>query len=682
MKRRHWFCAGAARPWWSAFLNRASKRPQLPVKRALRIETLEVRAMMAGQALTEVRTYDGVGNNLLNVDWGSTNEDLLRIAAAEYSDGVSTPAGVTRISARALSNLLAAHPDEAIKNDRALSNFVYAWGQFIDHDIDLTNSASPRQAFGIVVPTGDPQFDPNGTGTQIIPLSRSEFDAATGTSAGNPRQQVNSITAYIDGSQVYGSDAVRAAALRTMSDGRLKTSDGNLLPLNATGLANANDSHRTADDQLFVAGDVRSNENIELTSLHVLFMREHNRLADSLAKVHPNWTDEQLYQAARRQVVGEIQAITYNEFLPALLGPAAMQRYKGYDPNVNPGVTTEFSTAAFRFGHSMLGNDVEFFDDDGEEVRDEISLADAFFNPNLVKETGIDPLLKYLASDQAEEIDLKVVDSLRNLLFGLPGQGGFDLASLNIQRGRDHGLADYNATRAALGLAKATSFADLTDDVAVQQQLAAAYSSVDDVDLWVGGLAEDHIPGGSVGETFAKIIADQFQRLRAGDRLWYQNSMRGSELARVDGTKLTDVIRRNTGLTNLQSNAFVFQATIKGNVFVDFNQNSRQDRNEFGVAGRTVELLGSAGTVLAATTTDRRGNYRFQNLDLGSYTVRATSSKGTTTTSPAISITRGMIVGQNLGEAPLSPVTPPSGWPGGWTGNGSTRHRPPRRNFA
>src|SRR5207244_60940 len=152
-------------------------------------------------------------------------------------------------------------------NDRDMSAFVYAWGQFIDHDLDLTTSASPAVPFNIAVPKGDPYFDPNSTGTQVIPLNRSKSDAATGASATNPRQQVNDITAWIDASMVYGSDATTAASLRTMSGGKLKTSTGNLLPSSGTG-ANAQ----------FVAGDIRANENDELISVQTLLMREHNRI--------------------------------------------------------------------------------------------------------------------------------------------------------------------------------------------------------------------------------------------------------------------------------------------------------------------------------------------------------------------------------------------------------------------
>ena len=248
----------------------------------LRLERLEPRRLMDAAL---VRSIDGSGNNLLNPEWGSTDESLLRIAPAGYADGVSAPAGADRPSAREISNVLAAHVSADTPDERGLTAYLYLWGQFIDHDLDLTVSGSAKERFDIAVPTGDPSFDPTGSGTQVIPLTRSAFDPASGS--GDPRQQLNEVTAWIDGSMVYGSDATRAAALRTFSGGTLKVSTDNLPPLNTAGLANANDAHRVADDELFLAGDVRANENIELTAMQTLFLREHNRLAGEIAKADP-----------------------------------------------------------------------------------------------------------------------------------------------------------------------------------------------------------------------------------------------------------------------------------------------------------------------------------------------------------------------------------------------------------
>src|SRR5205085_1313505 len=218
-------------------------------------------------------------------------------------------------------------------------------------------------------------------------------------------------------------------------------------------------------------------ENVELSAIHALFIREHNQIAAAIAAANHSLSDKQIFQMTRRIVAGEIQAITYNEFLPALLGSNALRSYSGYDADVNAGIANEFSTAAYRIGHTLINDDVEFLDNDGNPVRDELDLDEAFFNPAPLKEVGPDPILKYLATDNAQEVDPKLVGGLRNFLFGPPGAGGFDLASRNIQRGRDHGLADYNSARAAYGLPRVTSFTQITSDPDLQAKLFSLFDA-------------------------------------------------------------------------------------------------------------------------------------------------------------------------------------------------------------
>ncbi|WDI44988.1 peroxidase family protein [Bremerella sp. P1] len=525
-------------------------------------EQLEQRQLLASDlsvvidsVLDEVRTIDGTGNNLIDPSLGSTDTAFIRIVASDYADGISEAAGEDRPSAREVSNNVVAQSTSVI-NDRFLTDFVWQWGQFLDHDIDLTGEADPHESLPIEVPTGDIYFDPTGTGTATISLSRSDYDPTTGTAIDNPREQINSITAFIDGSMIYGSDDSLAAALRTFEGGRLKTSEGNLLPYEG-------DVYEDSEGSIFfVAGDVRANEQVGLTAMHTLFVREHNRLADEIAAANPDLTDEEIYQQARAIVIAEIQAITYNEFLPALLGPDAIAPYQGYDPTVDPSIANEFATAAYRFGHSMLSGEVLRLNNDGTVAEEgSLSLREMFFNPREITDNGIDSLLLGLASQQAQEIDSMLVDDVRNFLFGPPGAGGFDLASLNIQRGRDHGLADYNTTRVAYGLDPVTSFDEISSNPDVVAALQATYDSVDDIDLWVGGLAEDHVPGASMGELFRTILVDQFTRLRDGDRFWYQNVFTGRQLEAIEQTSLSEIITRNTDITSLQENVF-FDASV------------------------------------------------------------------------------------------------------------------------
>ncbi|HSQ56281.1 MAG TPA: peroxidase family protein, partial [Gemmata sp.] len=336
--------------------------------------------------------------------------------------------------------------------------------------------------------------------------------------------------------------------------------------------------------------------------------------------------------------------------LPAVLGTNALPSYTGYKPGVNPGIANEFSTALFRLGHSMLGDDVEFLDNRGLPVADEIPLSEAFSNPPVLQATGIDPILKYLASDPSSEVDNTIVNSVRNFLFGAPGAGGFDLASLNIQRGRDHGLASYNDAREGYGLSRVSSFSDISSDPTIQAKLQELYGNVDNIDLWVGALAEDHVAGSSTGELIRAALIDQFTRLRDGDSFWFERTFSGTALSNLEKTSLSDLIRRNTGADVVQDNVFFFRASISGTVFNDSDRDGRQDRGEGGLAGRTIQLYNvSEGDpeLVAETTTNRNCNYRFDIFDglrTGNYQVVEVVPSGwkATTANPrTVNIPRG-----------------------------------------
>ncbi len=534
----------------------------------------------------EYRSIDGTGNNLSNPDWGAAFTQLLRNTTVSYGDGISTLAGADRPNPRLVSNIVLSQTED-IFNDRHLTQFLFQWGQFLDHDMDLTEEAFPLEFISIPVPTGDPQLDPNGTGTQTIMLFRSRFDPTTGTSTANPRQQINQITSFIDGSNVYGSDAARAAALRTFVGGLLKTSANGLLPYNTSGQPNAAPPPLGPTDY-FLAGDIRANEQPGLASFHTLFVREHNRIAAEIAakqfagqSLSSAAIDESIYQQARRIVIAEIQAITYNEFLPALLGHGALGAYAGYNANVNPSIANIFSAALYRVGHTMLPLSMTMMNDDLSPMGPgSMGLGEVFFQPSIIEEFGIEPFLMGLGASLAQEIDSHVVDGVRNLLFDPPAQ--FDLTAINMQRGRDHGLPGYNQARRDFGLESYTSFSQISSDPAVAAALSLAYGGdIEKVDVWVGGICEDHVPGASVGELIHTVLVDQFRRLRDGDRFFYQNQFSGHELSSIENTTFADIIRRNTSLKNIQTNMFMDRSVFfhkvaagtEGNLFLDANGN-------------------------------------------------------------------------------------------------------------
>lgn len=506
--------------------------------------------------LNDFRSIDGYNNNLDNPEWGQAGLPLLRLAAPAYADGTSAPSGEGRPNVREISNIVVDQQESVLSAD-AISDFVWQWGQFLDHDIDLTPTSDPTDPFDIEVPLGDPYFDPNSTGTQQIPLNRSLPLFVDGV-----REQINLLTSYIDASNVYGSDEEHAQRLRTLDGtGRLKSSDGDLLPMNLDGDPNVPEEGFPE----FYAGDERANEQVGLTVMHTLFMREHNYWADRIREAVPELDDEGIYQRARAMVAAEMQCITYNEFLPLLLGDDTFGPYEGYQPTVEATISNEFATAAYRIGHTMLSPQLIRLDAELNPIdAGPLPLRNAFFNPTEVINYGIEPYLRGLASQTAQEIDNFVVADVRNFLFGAPGQGGFDLPSLNLQRGRDHGLPSYNDVRAVYGLPAITGFAEISSDPNVQERLEAAYGTVDDMDLWVVGLSEDHVPGALVGETVWTILHDQFSALRDGDRYWYERYL-PSELQReVERRDLRTIIRENTDIdSEISENVFVV-GEVKG----------------------------------------------------------------------------------------------------------------------
>ncbi len=486
----------------------------------------------------DVRNFTGEGNNSNNPDWGSTDIPFTRIAPQDPS---RNPDVNDLPSAREISNVVFADDGMDSLDPDGASDLLWQWGQFIDHDMTLTPESSGVHA-DIEVPTGDRAFDPFGTGKETISFERSEGSL----DENGLNQQSNALTAFLDGSQVYGSDLETADSLRSFDGGKLKTSADNALPVDP----------ETGE---FLAGDVRVNEQPGLTSMHTLFMREHNRLAEQYATENPSWSDEQIYQAARAKNTAFMQSITYNEFLPELLGEDALADYEGYDPTANPSISNEFATAAFRFGHSMVSPTINRVGPDGELVEGgELSLRDAFNNPDLIKNEGIDAFIRGQATNVAQKLDNEVIDVLRNQLFGAPGSGagGLDLTALNIQRGRDHELASYNDTREAMGQHRIESWDDPIFRDGLGEKLSQVYDSPDDIDLWVGGLAENDVAGSKMGQLFTAINAQQFQNLRDGDRFFYGNVYSGYELAEINNTSLSDIIRRNTDVDDIQDNAF------------------------------------------------------------------------------------------------------------------------------
>ena len=514
----------------------------------------------------DFRTIDGSGNSIGAPLQGAADTNFIRFGYGHrYEDNLGDVLKLGLPNARDVSNRMS-DQSVSVTNSRQLSDWVVQWGQFLTHDLALaTNggngdvlSNSSTGVFNI------PVLDPNDPlGPPPITFHRTDYDPNTGD-PGPPnvtREQINRITSYLDGSQIYGSNTARANALRTFSDGLLATSAGGALPGLNTNNTFDNQDPFGLGDTLFLAGDVRANENVGLTATQSVFVREHNRVAGLLKQQNGSLSDEDVYQLSRKIVGAELQKITYDEFLPAILGTSAprAQDYV-YDSSAVASITNSFAAAFFRFGHSMQSTELKLVDNAGVEVNS-LAVRDAFFNVGLfIDPNNVDFLLTGLASQVAQENDTLVVDELRNFLFGPPGAGGMDLVALDIQRGRDHGLPGYNSMRGAYGLA-VQGLSQISSDATITQALTDLYGSAGEIDPFVAGLAEDQVSGTSLGELSAAVLINQFERLRDGDRFFYTGDpdlQLADVLAVIDLDEMTlaRIIELNTGVTILQDNVF------------------------------------------------------------------------------------------------------------------------------
>lgn len=502
-------------------------------------------------ALGENRSIDGRDNSTGNR--GAAGQPFKRIIDPDYTDGLSAPGGLGRPSPREISNLLCTQ-EGSVPNRRRGTDFLWQWGQFIDHDITKA-VADTDEFYGIIV------SDTNDLLSPMIPMMRSRYEM----DEDGVRQQTNAITSFLDGSMIYGSDRERAMALRSFSGGKMKVDPDGLLPMNDLGLEMDMGEGGKLED-LRLAGDTRANEQPGLTALHTIFIREHNRLADELAAANSGWNDEELYQRARKLNGAILQAITYREWLPALLGALAPQLAElAYDPEVDPSISNEFAAAIFRLGHTLVSPKLMRVKDDGFlDSPASVGMRDAFFSSEKMdNESALAHLLKGMACQQHQEADLALTDDLRNFLFGNPGEGGLDLAALNVQRGREHGLPSYVAMREAMGLTVPRDFSEITTNAELATKLKNLYGSPEGLDLWIGALAEDHAGDSGLGLLNSAVIAEEFRRVANGDAFFYRwdEDLSAENLEMLETSTLSGVITRNTTLETLQTNVFFLSPT-------------------------------------------------------------------------------------------------------------------------
>ncbi|CAL8342908.1 unnamed protein product [Lota lota] len=570
--------------------------------------------------LERFRTANSECNNKKNGRLGASNTPFARWLPPQYQDGFSEPTGwdpdikkndhflpfVRKVSNRILNT-----SNDDVSSDPLYTHLITIFGQWTDHDLTFTPNVPVIRSFNDGIDCGktcerkEPCFPifPEDDRRRLQNPEREcmpFFRSAAACGSGNTgylfggravRQQMNTLTAFIDSGQVYGSDAVLATKLRDL------TSDKGLLRVNAvfndggrellpfTSAASNTCSNRARITRVpgaqevpcFVSGDPRTSENIALTSVHTLLLREHNRLARALAELNPHWSGERLYQEARKIMSGYFQVLTFRDYLRHIVGPNAMAKrlstYPGYSEDVDPSIANVFATAAYRFAHLTIQPVLFRLDENFTEPSEfgHVSLHTAFFTPwRIVFEGGVDPILRGLVGQRAKlnTQDHMMNNDLRDRLFEFLNLA-LDLGSLNLQRGRDHGLPGYNDWRKFCNLTQPRDVDELAavlNNTDLATDLLELYGTPDNIDVFVGGVAEPFVQGGRVGELFACLISFQFQQIRQGDRFWWENErvFTGAQRKSLVSTSLARIICDNTGIVEVPERPFEYRPRGSG----------------------------------------------------------------------------------------------------------------------
>jgi hypothetical protein len=549
---------------------------------------------------------NGYGNNIGLPLTGCPMTKLSRFMSTDYEgDGLGDDMVSDRPSPRLISNTIFDQNDDAPSSGN-MNDLSVHMGQFLVHDTDFSTpfaNGDLSSVSTIPIPECDSVFDEECNGDQVMRFRRSGISLDTGTGQSTPRQQVNKVTSYIDLSHVYGPGMGRLYANRQLVDGKMKIKlpeageDYGNLAFNDADVQLANPLEKDLSTQL-LSGDNRANVHPSLLSLHTLFHLAHNDICDELIEANPAMSDDDIFNEARTLLIARFQSIVYEEFLPTLLGPnLKLAKYTGYKEDILAEISNEFATAAGRYGHSQVNSVQKCFQEDGSVCEGgHITLRDAYFSSFRFLKAGMTNLLRGMLSHRAQEIDTKMVPDLRNFLFGT-NTVPLDLTSINIQRGRDHGLADYNTARSSMGLEKITKFIEICpSNPKLASDLEDLYGDVDKIDLFVGGLAEDHVKGGNVGPTFGNIMRKQFETLRDGDRFYYENNdaaFTDKQKAQIKSYSFCDMLKSKGVTCAVKGQPFLWEADEE-----EWYEKWSADALPILTSNVAVALLSIAGTVL------------------------------------------------------------------------------------
>lgn len=555
------------------------------------------------------RRLDNSCNNLKSPYLGRSSTPFDRFLPAMFVDGLSDPRthsffGIILPGPRELSSAIY-QSDGYASEDQNLTNIATVFGNFLNHDLQNVETLNMRDCCEI-----QREFQIYSMSVSLysreayeallsmsrainavcmaIPISAQDqyfsfynrrcmqYTRSTSTPGLNcklnTRQQRNMNTHFLDASQIYGSNILTLGALRTGINGTMSTfpnsGSGELLPQAFLKSVRCNvPQPNTNNASCFTSGDKRVNDQPPLTAMYTLFVREHNRIAKTLALVDKNWNDEKIFQEARKMVIAELQHIVYNEYLPIILGDGVMRYYElalkptgysnQYSEMVNPAIRSAFASVMDMTLATMTRGT---FNANGRSHK----LSSSYLNPGIFYENtnSMTSIVEEMVKQNPQKFDRLVSDELTNRYQELVPGEGLDLIAKIIQGGRDHGLPVYLAWLLFCGFQTPIDFNDLPfHDNTAKQLLSSMYVSVYDLDLVTAGVMETPLPGTKIGPTFACIMGAQFQRLKRGDRFWYENNGVGNfsegQLDAIRKVSLAKIICENTNLTTIQRNVFL-----------------------------------------------------------------------------------------------------------------------------
>ncbi|XP_055903868.1 peroxidase-like [Eupeodes corollae] len=506
---------------------------------------------------SKYRSIDGSCNNLDNPQFGLANFKYARLLPPKYSDGIHQPtsslSGEPLPNARSISLSLFGEADVP---DPDFSLMNMQWGQMVAGDLTRVANGTfssryvlcctpdgrfveknPELCFNLDIPPED--VDNVKAGNECMEFVRTLTDEGSNCNYnGGPVEQLNAVTSYLDMSMLYGNSDEVIQGIRAFQGGRMIVEERNgqsWAPQNpnATQVCNVDDENGVC----YSTGDIRVNSSPGVTIMAIMFLREHNRLADELSKLNPHWSDEILFQEARKILIAEFQHITYYELLPIFLGRENMLKNKliydvptdshvnDYNPKVDATLLNEFAAAAYRHFHSQCEGRLDLVSE-MRSVFGSLLLRDWFNRPEVIEiDDYFDALSRGMGSQPQQLTDNNIDREIKHFLFRNNRPLGLDLRAVDTHRGRDHGLASYNDLREFCGIKRAKTWEDFADLINAHsiEGLKSFYKSPEDVDLNVGGSLEDAVPGTLAGPTFLCILTEQFYRTRVGDRYFFEN---------------------------------------------------------------------------------------------------------------------------------------------------------------